>query len=237
MLGKYNFTKKEAELVIKFFEPSVASIYIWIEYINDIFKINNLKFDKLDETINKLNKLEFLDEFQDLKDEFLVTYEKILYYLIKLDIEKINYQRDIIQPKMRVLKECFLLTDAIVKYCYDFVKKNKNTPNLDDLNVFFINRLLAYVKTIEFFNKNTKKNLSKQNLEVIEKMKACSNLEEWQKSLDLIIGDYEDNHLDYLYLNDDYNDYFWKIVNKISQMQAICEIAVNIKYNLNDNQD
>ncbi|QBQ07664.1 hypothetical protein SGLAD_v1c04650 [Spiroplasma gladiatoris] len=234
MLGKYEFLDSEINYVLKYFEPTVSSIFIWIDYINEAFFDNNLIIKKLKQVKKQLMNMNYLDEFQDIKNHFLNIYDEVLYLMISYELKEIDYNYYAIAPKLRVIKELFIQADNIVKFCYDGLKKYKKVPSIKQLKNFFLQELQNKLTLVERFNKFSTIEFDNQQNEIIILLKNEQNIDKWLSGISLILAIYEDI-LDNLYNIDKTElSYFWKIIYRLNEMQSICEIYQNICYYIND---
>ncbi|AOG60472.1 hypothetical protein SHELI_v1c05210 [Spiroplasma helicoides] len=240
MIGKYEFDKSVIEKVLKYFEPAFSTILVWIDYIKKTFRKNKIEFPYYEDIETKIKTIKYLDEFQEIKDMFLNSYELVQLYLLELDVQNINYDVDIIKPKISSLRESVLLTDEIVKYCNDFYKLNNKIPNYNELCVYFLNKLKKYSEIIYFYKSKMDNILDKQQNEIILNLQNLKDIKKWEQGLDLIIGIYDELYLETKGAENIFMDgvkSFWKVYNIFIQMQTICEIAINIEIYLQNELD
>ncbi|ARU91638.1 hypothetical protein SCLARK_001058 [Spiroplasma clarkii] len=227
MLGKYNFTAEHLPKVLKYFEITTSYAFIWLDLVNEAFASNQIEFNKLQKIKEKLFNLEYLDTFQEVRDEFYFAYEDASFLLVKLINEGQAVNAYDLTSKLYSLKETFLITDNLIRFCYDFISQNQKVPDYDQVVGFIFKKLKIYLKQIldnkivlnEVFDTKIIKSFS-TNL-------ANEDLDTWSRTLETSIEKFEANYMEnhdlFLQTNDMTLNY-WKIMGLLTQMQTLCEI-------------
>ncbi|QEH61801.1 hypothetical protein SCHIN_v1c06040 [Spiroplasma chinense] len=238
MLGKYDFPKKHIEGVLHYFESLISPVFVWIDLV--IQRLEKIKVDTsgFEEIKNDLINMEFLDQFQEVRDKFFPIYEETLLKLLKLERENFKYDKSFLQPRIIAIKEVFLTTDNIMRFCYDFISQKDWIPTLQIVKEKMIERLITYSNAILEYNTINDVMLTPQQREILINLKTQKEIIEWELGIDLIIGIYDDKYSNVEEIENSFesgNDNYWRIMNKLIQMQTLCEIANNIEFNFKEN--
>ncbi|AHI52839.1 hypothetical protein [Spiroplasma culicicola] len=234
MLGKYDFKEEHIDEVLNYFALSLSNTFMWLKLVKEHYKKFDLDYQRVNKMIKMLRSIEFFHEFQSVRDLFYDWYDQQFMYFLKLDEQSIEFDRDILQPRMISLKETIITTDKTVRFIYDFIAKHNRLPDKVEVVDFLLVRAVDYISAIEKLYQVNKFILNPQQKDILKNLKEEIDVDEWILGIELTIGIYEDEFAHVKAKNDPFdngfNDY-WKINGILYQIQVICELANNISEN------
>lgn len=229
MLGKYDFEPKHLQAVLKYFNITTAYAVAWLGLSDEFFTINNLNFTKFGQLKHNLATIKYLDEFQEVRDEFYFAYEDAVFFLLKLENEGVEIDFDDIRTKLFTVKESFLFTDNLVRFCYDWVAKFQQVPDFSTISEQIIKKLSLYLKQLLALNKETNHFFDPETYQIFEEQLNCTKIKLWNDFITKQSDDFENkfsNQQEMVLNINDINVNYWKIMGLFVQMKALCELAI-----------
>lgn len=234
MLGKYDFSKENINKIMVFFTPIYASIYASLDLFEDYLERNKLLIEGFLNLKTRIINMEYFDEFQEYKDEFLDFTEKTIVLFNKWDRENYDYNRLDLQRLLYSIKEVFLLIDYLIKKSYNNVNFGKDVLSLKEIKVILKDNILDYATLIANIVSEKRILLTNEQRNILRDMFNMKHMEEWGMGTQFILNIYEDKYENSKqienYFEDDANK-FWVVLELFVKIEAMCDINDNLNIN------
>lgn len=141
MLGKYDFSLEEGEKVGLFFNPAIAAIEAAFESFVDAVESINIDSNELTKMLNKLENLEYIDEFREIIDEWEEYKEIFNLKVVTLQLRE-NKTRPYFLYSSFYEVDCLIrMLNKFVCDSYDLIKAKKDVLDLEEIKVMLSNRI------------------------------------------------------------------------------------------------
>ncbi|AKX34034.1 hypothetical protein SLITO_v1c03810 [Spiroplasma litorale] len=230
MLGKYNFNKEQYKKFEVFFEEVLISLDELMNLIHKDLKVASIYRKSFDDVFDILKSMSFIDDFNNLKENFKIFYQDILNSLIVENKNRI-VDRHIVLKFVEQAAEIIRISDLIAKISYENILSQKEVLEIDEIIYIIWEEIKKYMSKIDYYNKNYPKVFKENCKNKLFQLNSSKNLYDWENYINEILEDLEEYSLTDKDLHNIFIDgtsEYWYIVGVLNKILILVLLILTL---------